>query len=231
MDSTGRAARLAGLLYLPVVIAGPFVLLYVPAKVFGPGDATATVNSILAHESLFRAGIAIGIVSELFFVGAVLALYRLLKDVNQVLAGLMALLILFDVPLAFLSTANQVATLTIARGADFLAVFDKPQRDALAILLLEFDNAGALVSQVLWGLWLLPLGWLVYRSRFLPRFLGLWLILNGLAYVAMSSTGLFFPEAVKLVRNIAMPALFGEMALMMWLLIKGARLPVAPPGD
>ena len=228
MDSTGRAARLAGWLYLPVVIGGPFVLLYVPGKVFVPGDATATVNSLLAHESLWRAGIAVGIVSELFFVGAVLALYRLLRDVSQVLAALMALLILFDVPLAFLSTANQVATLTLARGADFLAVFEQPQRDALVLLLLKFDSAGALVSQVLWGMWLLPLGLLVYRSRFLPRFLGLWLLLNGLAYVAMSTTGLFFPDDLKLVRNLAMPALFGEMALMLWLLIKGARRPVAP---
>ena len=228
MDSTGRAARLAGLLYLPVVIGGPFVLLYVPGKVFVPGDASATVNSLLAHESLFRAGIAVGIVSELFFVGAILALYRLLRDVSQTLAALMALLILFDVPLAFPSTANQVATLTLARGADFLAVFDKPQRDALVLLLLKFDSAGALVSQVLWGLWLLPLGLLVHRSGFLPRLLGLWLLLNGLAYVAMSATGLFFPDHLKLVRNLAMPALFGEMALMLWLLIKGARRPVTP---
>ncbi len=228
MDSTGRAARLAGLLYLPVVIGGPFVLLYVPGKVFVSGDASATVNSILAHESLFRAGIAVGIVSELFFVGAILALYRLLRDVGQTLAALMALLILFDVPLAFLSTANQVATLTLARGADFLAAFEQPQRDALVLLLLKFDSAGALVSQVLWGLWLLPLGLLVYRSRFLPRFLGLWLLLNGLAYVVMSATGLFFPDDFKLVRNLAMPALFGEMVLMLWLLIRGARRPVIP---
>jgi hypothetical protein len=224
MDSLKKTARVAGWLYLFVVLSGPFVLLYVPGKVNVPGDATATINAILAHETLYRAGIAVGIVSELIFVLTILALYRLLKGVDQVLATLMVVFILIDVPLAYLSTANQVATLAFARGADFLSVFDKPQRDALATLLIHIDQHGVIVSEVFWGLWLLPLGMLVYRSRFIPRFIGVWLFVNGLSYLALSATGLFSPEHSKMVRNVTMPALFGEMALMLWLLVRGVRV-------
>lgn len=224
MHSIKKTARVAGLLYLLVVLSGPFVLLYVPGKVFVPGDATATINNILAHETLYRASIAVGIVSEVIFVLVVLTLYRLLKGVDHLLATLMVVFILIDVPIAFLGTANQVATLTFARGADFLSVFDKPQRDALATLLINVDRQGVIVSEVFWGLWLLPLGLLVYRSRFIPRFIGVWLFVNGLSYLALSATGLFSPEHSKMVRTVTMPTLFGEVALMLWLLIMGARV-------
>ena len=219
-----KAARVAGLLYLLVVLTGPFVLIYVPGKLFVPADATATVTNILAHQSLFRSYIVVGLVSELLFIAVVLALYRLLKGVSLSLATLMVILVLIDAPLAFLSIANEVATLAFARGADFLAVFDKPQCDALAALLINFDRQGLLVSEVFWGLWLLPLGLLVYRSGFLPRLLGVWLFINGLAYIAISSTGLLLPQDLKVVSTIATPILFGEVAFMLWLLIVGARV-------
>ena len=223
MHPLKKTARIAGLLYLVVVLTGPFVLLYVPGKLFVTGDATATASNILAHQSLFRAYIGVGFVSELFFICTVLALYRLLKDVSQQLAAFMVILILIDAPLAFSRVANQVATLTFVRGADFLAVFDKPQRDAVATLFINLEGQGILVSEIFWGLWLLPLGLLVYRSGFLSRFLGVWLFINGLAYVAMSATGLLLPQHLKMVSTVATPVLFGEMALMLWLLIVGAR--------
>ncbi len=224
MHPVKKTARVAGLLYLLVVLTGPFVLIYVPGKLFVPGDATATASNILAHEWLFRAHIVVGLVSELFFILVVLALYRLLKSVSEPLAGVMVILVLIDAPLAFLGVANEVATLTFVRGAGFLGVFDKPQRDALAMLLLNFDNQGVLVSEMFWGLWLLPLGVLVYRSGFLPRFLGGWLVINGLAYVTISITGLLSPQHLKLISTIATPILFGEVAFMLWLLIMGVRL-------
>src|SRR4051812_34700551 len=171
MHPLKRNARVAGFLYLLVVLAGPFVLMYVPDKIFVPGNPAATASNILAHQSLYRASIGIGIVAQLLFVAVVLALYRLLKDVNRELAALMVILILIDAPLAFLSIANQVATLTFLRGPDFLAVFNPPQREAVATLLINFDKQGLFVSEVFWGLWLFPLGVLVYRSGFLPRFL------------------------------------------------------------
>jgi hypothetical protein len=223
MSSLQKDARVAGLLYLIVAITGPFILMYVPGKLFVPGDASATANNILAHESLFRTSIALGLISELCFIGAVFALYRLLSGVDRQLALLMVMLILFDAPLAFLSIANQVATLTFVRGGEFLAVFDKPQRDVLATLLINIDRQGILVSELFWGLWLLPLGLLVYRSGFLPRFLGIWLFINGIAYVATSFTGILLPQYLEIVKTISFPVLFGELALVFWLLILGAR--------
>ena len=144
MDSTTkRTARIAGLLYLVVALTGPFVLMYVPGRLFVTGDATATAANILAHQSLFRAHILVGLLSELAFIAVVLALYHLLKGVSPPLAASMAILVLVDAPLAFLSVANEVATLAFVRGGEFLSVFDKPQRDALAMLLLNFDRQGS----------------------------------------------------------------------------------------
>jgi hypothetical protein len=226
MDSIKRQARIAGLLYLLVVITGPFILIYVPNHIFVPGDATATVNNILAHQTLYRAGIAAGVFGNVLFVFVVLALYRLLKPVDHTLAVLMAALILVIMPLAFLGIANQLATLQVLRdNGNFLKVFDTPQRDALSALLITFAVKGILVSEVFWGLWLLPLGMLVYRSRFLPRFLGVWLFLNGIAYIVVSGVGIFDPEHMKMANKIATPVFFGEMVLMLWLVIFGARAP------
>jgi hypothetical protein len=173
---------------------------------------------------LFRSYIAVGLVSELLFISLVLALYRLLKGVNQQHAALMVMLVLMTAPLAFVGTANQVATLVFVRGAESLTVFDKPQRDAVAMLLFNADREGTVVAQIFWGLWLLPLGLLVFRSGFLPRILGGWLIINGVAYVTMSFTGLLLPQHVERVSRIASPALFGELAFTLWLLIVGARV-------
>lgn len=190
MERIKRTARVAGLLYLLVVITGPFVLLYVPGKLFVPGDPTATAGKIMAHESLFLAHIGVGIIAELLFIAVVLALYQLLKGVNHTLAAVMVILILIDAPLAFMGIADEVTALSALRGAGPLAAFDGPQRDALAALLINFDGQGVLVSEVLWGLWLIPLGMLVFRSGFLPRFLGIWLFINGSAYVVLSTTRL-----------------------------------------
>lgn len=228
MESLKKTARIAGLLYLLVAFTGPFVLIYVPGKLLVPGDATATANNILAHETLFRTYIAVGIVGELLFLSVVLLLFQLLKGVNRQLAAVMVILIFIDVPMAFLSIANQIATLSFVRGADFLAVFDKPQRDALATLLINIEKQGVLVSEVFWGLWLLPLGMLVYRSGFIPRFLGVWLFINGIAYVITSFTGILLPDQLDIVKKITFPILFGELALTLWLLIVGVK--PAPPG-
>jgi hypothetical protein len=112
-----------------------------------------------------------------------------------------------------------------ARGADFLAVFDKPQRDALAMLFIRLHHQGVVANEIFWGLWLIPFGLLVYRSTFLPRVLGVWLIVNGLAYVAVSLSSLAFPQYQDEVGSIVFPALLGEVAIMLWLVIKGADAP------
>jgi hypothetical protein len=123
----------------------------------------------------------------------------------------------------FLNVVNDAAALMLVRGADFLSVFEKPQRDALAMLFLRMHHNEITAAEILWGLWLFPLAILTYRSRFLPRFLGIWLIINGFAYWATSLTGLLLPRYEQVVSNITFPAQLGEVALMLWLLIKGAK--------
>src|SRR5947207_14872903 len=118
---------------------------------------------------------------------------------------------------------NSIAALLLARGADFLSVFEKPQRDALAMLFLNLHGHGFGVCEIFWGLWLFPLGLLVYRSRFLPRFLGVWLTFAGFAWVILSLTGILLPQYQDKVNTYLQPAIVGEIAFMLWLLIKGAK--------
>ena len=127
-------------------------------------------------------------------------------------------------PIYFLNALNDVAALLLVRGTDFLSVFEKPQRDALALLFLRLHHHGVVANEIFWGLWLFPLAVLVIRSGFLPRILGIWLIINGFAYLTISFTGLLLPQYEVMVSNIAFPALLGEVAIMLWLLIKGAKV-------
>jgi hypothetical protein len=119
-----------------------------------------------------------------------LALYDLLKGVNRRYASLMVTLVVASIPIAFLNELNSIAALVLVRGADFLSIFEKPQRDALAMLFLNLHFQGLVVDEIFFGLWLLPLALLVYGSRLLPRFLGVWLAIDGLAWVILSLTGI-----------------------------------------
>jgi hypothetical protein len=223
MDSPKKMARVAGLLYLLLVLIAPISLMYVPGKLIVRGNATTTANNILASQSLFRVGILSGLVSAVVFIFLGFALYRLLEGVNRKHASLMLILVLCQVPIAFLNEVNSLAALLMVRGSDSLSLFDTPQRDALAMLFLNLHGQGIIVSEIFWGLWLFPFGLLVFRSGFLPRILGIWLVLNGCAYLTMSFTGLLLPQYQKMVSNIVFPVLLGEMAIMLWLLIVGAR--------
>ena len=227
MSSTNNPGRVAGFLYLLLVLGGPLRLVYIPSKLFVHGNATATAANIAAHEWLFR----LGIVSDLF--GAVvliflsLAFYRLFKGVDQYLAVLVVILGgVMPALIYFVGVVSDAGALMLVRGADFLSVFDKPQRDALAMLFLRLRDQQNTAAEILWGLWLLPLAILVYRSRFLPRFLGVWLAINGFAYVLLSLTGELLSQYQNKMFLISQPALFAEVALMLWLLIKGAKPPV-----
>ncbi len=126
-------------------------------------------------------------------------------------------------PIYFLNTINDAAALLLARGADFLSAFDKPQRDALVMVFFRMHSQGILANEVFWGLWLFPFGLLVYRSRFLPRILGVWLMLNCFAYLATSVTAILWPQYEQRVSNWVFPVMFGELAIMLWLIFMGAK--------
>lgn len=224
MTSLSKKARVAGLLYILASVVGVVRLIYIPNALIVHGNATATANNIAAHESLFRLGIVSELLASALWIFVTLALYRLLKEVDQALAVLMVILgSLMQVPIFFFNTMNDAATLLLVRGADFLSVLDKPQRDAFAMLFLNLHHHVNLANAIFWGLWLLPFGLLVYRSRFLPRFLGVWLIVGCFAYLAFSLTGLLFPEHEDKVFNIGQLFMQGEVVTMLWLVIMGAK--------
>lgn len=174
-----------------------------------------------------------GIISELVcavvLIFRVLALYRLFKNVDQNLAVLVVILGgVMPAVINFFNAVNDTAALIIMRGADFLSAFDKPQREALGVLFLRLHDQTNTGAELLWGLWLLPLALLVFRSRFLPRFLAIWLFINGFAYMTISFTGLLSPQYQRTIFTISTPALLGELAITLWLLIKGASLQPQP---
>lgn len=222
MTLTKNPGRLAGLLYVLASIPGFFALAYVPSKLIVHGNATATANNIAASETLFRLGIAADLICQALFIFVALALYDLLKGVNRRCATLMVIFILISIPIAFLNEVNAIAALILVRGADFLSFFDKPQRDVLAMLFLNLHGGGFDVAGIFWGLWLLPLGLLVYRSRFIPRILGILLMLACFAYVANSFTSLLLPRYETSVSRWVGPLQLAEVLFMLWLLIMGA---------
>jgi len=224
MHPTDKAARVAGAIYLSMIFTAPFSLIYVPRKLIVPGNATATGNNILAHETLFRLGIVADLITAVIFIFVVMALYRLLSSVNTTHASHMVALVLVSAAVGFMNVLNDIAALTLFRGADFLAVLQKPQRDALAMLFLRLHGQGIVINEIFWGLWLFPFGVLVMRSGFLPRILGGLLIVNCFAYVALSLTSLLLPDYASVVSRFALPAQFGELWIMLWLVIMGARV-------
>lgn len=230
MSSAKNPGRFVGLLYVLVSIPGAFALVYVPSKLIVDGDATATASKIAASESLFRAGIACNLISEILFMWVALALYDLLKGVDQRQASLMLGLIVVSIPIALLNELNAIAALILVRGADFLSVFEKTQRDALAMLFLNLHSYGFVIAEIFWGLWLFPLGLLVYRSGFFPRVLGILLMARCCAYVVESLTPFLLPRYEDVVSRWMRPFRFGELVFMFWLLIVGAKpKPLAPP--
>jgi Domain of unknown function (DUF4386) len=225
MNFTRNPGRRAGLLYVLMSIIGFFAMGYVPDKLIVHGNAAATANNIAASETLFRLGIAAALIGQTGFIFVALALYDLLKAVNRRHASLMVLLIVVSIPIALLDELNSFAALVLVRGADFLSILDKPQRDALAMFFLHLHGRGLVVAEIFWGLWLLPLALLVYKSRFLPRFLGVWLALAGFAWVILSLTSTLLPQYQDKVYTYSQPAIFGEIVFMFWLLIKDAKPP------
>ncbi len=218
-------ARIAGLLYVLLAIAAPLRLLYIPTTLVVRGDPSATAANIAAHEALFRWGIVSDLFVGTILIFVVLALYRLLSPVNRSLAVLMVILGgLLPSVIYFLNTVNDAAALALINGAPYLDVFDRAQREALALLFLHLHGQVVTAAEWLWGIWLIPLAILVFHSGFLPRFFGVWLALNGLAYIAQCLLGFLAPgyDSGRL-DTLFLVLQLGEVAFMFWMLIFGAR--------
>jgi hypothetical protein len=223
MHPTVKAARIAGAIYLSMILVAPFCLLYIPNKLIVHGNAGATAENILTHETLFRMSIFGDLIGQIIFICLGVVLYRLFREVNKTWALLMLSFVVASAAICFLNVLNDVAALILIRGGDFLVVFEKKQRDALAMLFLRLYNHGQFMAEIFWGLWLFPLGLLVYRSGFIPRFIGGWLMINCCGWLVLSFAALFFQKSYNALLGYLQPVLFGEMAFMLWLLIKGAK--------
>lgn len=223
LSSLKSTARFAGVLYFIWIITGLFAIFYIPSQINTRGDAVTAAQDILSKEFLFRTSIVTDLISSALWVFMVLVLYRLFKSVDERQAKLMVALVIVQIPVVFIMEAFNITSLMIFKGT-ILKTFELNQRQDLAMLFLRINDYGTLTLVMFWGLWLFPLAILVYRSRFLPRFLGVWLIINGFALLVLSFTGLLLPQYKDMVYKIAFPAEFGEVAFMLWLLIKGAKV-------
>ena len=219
-----KTARITGALYLSTLPVALYFWSYIPGKLIVRGNATATAENILAHETLFRFSIVGDLAGYLIFICVGFLLYRLLRDVNRMWVVAMLGFVLITGAIGFVGGLNSIAAVILFRGADFLAAIDRPQREALAMFFIRLHGQTFVINEVVWGVWLFPLGLLVFRSGFLPRFLGVWLIVACFAWLALSMTGLLFPAYSDAASRILQPITLGEMAFALWLLIRGANV-------
>ncbi len=224
MNSTKKQARIAGRWYFLLALIAPIGLMYVPGKIIVSGDAAATADRIRTSEWLFRIGIGSELFHQTLAIFLVLALYRLFKDVSEKRATELVILgALVSVPIAFVNVVNQLAALILVRGAGFLSVFEKSQLDALAYLFIRLHGQGMVVASIFWGLWLFPFGILIIRSGFIPRIFGYLLFIAGFGYLVSSFAILVLPKFAPFVNQVAMVFYFGELPIIFYLLIWGAR--------
>lgn len=219
------AARQAGVLYLLFAIVSIFNEVFVPSFIVS-GDATATARNITAAELTFRIGILSGFVTHIMFIVVVVSLYNLFKDVDKKYAMLMVVLVSVGVAIALANLLNKFAALILLSGADSLAAFTKPQLDALILGFLRLHSNGVYVATAFWGLWLFPFGILVIKSGFIPKLLGILLIVAGFAYLIVSLTSIVLPDYRPVVSQFMMPLYFGEIPIIIWLCVKGAEVPL-----
>jgi len=223
MNSRKKTARMAGFLYLMFLVTLIFAEDAVRSKLIVFGDGAATANNIMASEGLFRIGFMSDLLSAVFFLLSAWAFYVLFKPVDKNLALLFVLLILGGVAIQSINMLNQFAALLLLSGADYLKVFQADQLQALAMLFLNLYKNGFIIAQVFYGAWLFPLGYLVFKSGFLPRILGILLMIDSLGILIWFFQFFLFPDYEVISYPGLIVSLIAEFSLALWLLIMGAK--------
>jgi len=221
MKSIQKTARIAGFLYLLLIPLGVFGMLYVPATLFVPGNIALTISNIMANESLFRLSIVSALLTQIVQIFVVLFLYKVLKPVNKNLAVLMVVFILVAVPIAMFNELNQFTVLLLLSGADFLTIFTAEQLQSLVSLFLDMHKHGIFIAQIFWGLWLFPMGYLVLKSNYIPKIIGILLIVACFGYLIDSFIFFFIPNFSVTFSEFTF---IGELLITLWLLIKGVNV-------
>ena len=225
MNAINKTARMAGLFYFV------YFLITIPSDVCRDrfivlGDATATANNIMASEWLFRLSFVGDLLSAVFFLLAAWALYVLLKSVNKDIALLFLLLNLGGVAVYSINLLNQFAAVLLLSGADYLKVFQADQLQALAMFFLNLRQNGYWIAQVFFGAWLFPLGYLVFKSGFLPRILGVVMMIHFVGWTTTSLQFFLFPGFGAIIYLTGALGFISEVGLTLWLLIKGVKEPI-----
>ena len=218
--NSNKTARTAGFLYLLLAPIGLFGTEYIPS-ITVPGNAVATVNNIMVHTLLFRLSILSALITPIVTVLVALFLYNLLKSVNKNQAVLMVVFALAAAPIAMLNELNHFAVLLLLNGADYLKVFSVDQQYSQVMFFLDLSHYGAFITAIFWGLWLFPMGYLVFKSGFLPRIIGVLLIIAGVGYI-LDSVALFILPELNI--DISQFTFIGELLWLLWLLIKGVNV-------
>ena len=222
MKSLKKTARIAGGMYLGNIITGIFAQV-VRSTLIVPGDAGATAKNIMASEWLFRIGFVSDLIMVTFYLLMGLVFYVLLKPVNKNVALLMLLLNLAGVPMLGINMLNQFATLLLMSGAGYLSVFSADQLHALGMLFFNLHEYGYSIAVISWGFYLLPLGYLVFKSGFLPKILGVLLMLAGFFDFIQFIQVFLFPNYEVITYPGLAVAMIAEFGLALWLLIMGVK--------
>ncbi|NEN23846.1 DUF4386 domain-containing protein [Cryomorpha ignava] len=225
MTPRNKTARVAGLLYLIMIIGGLISLAYIPSQLIVWESASETLENIRNSESLFRFGIAAGIITFLIFTLLPLALYKLLHEVSKFYASLMVIFTLVSVPLFFVNILNKFTVLTLINKADYLQKMGETELQTQVMFYLDSYRNGLEISQIFWGLWLFPFGYLVYNSGFLPKILGIFLMAGCFGYLITFFGGFLYPDFYKSILSdiVGFPAPIGEIGICLWLLIMGTN--------
>ena len=227
IDNTSqrKAARVAGFLYLILIVTGIIGQLARQSLIV-PGDAATTANNIMANEMQFRGANVSWLISEMFLLMLGLALYVVFKKVNKNLASLMVLFVVVGVAIESINTLNQFAALQLLSGADYLTVFSADQLNAQVMSHLDSWEAGYRIAAILsFGPWLIPAGYLVYKSGYFPRILGVLVILAGFGILIEGLQYFLLPDYEVISYPGSVVASIGEIAFCGWLLLKGAKIP------
>src|SRR5665648_309216 len=225
MNSINKTARMAGFLYLIYLVVEILADVFGRSPLIVMGDAVATASSIVAHEWQFRIGFVGDLLAGVLFFLAAWALYALLKPVNKNLALLFLLLNLGGVAVRFAIDLNYIAALLLSSGADTLKVFQADQLQALAMAFLYLQKNGYWASQIFFAVWLFPLGYLVFKSGFLPRILGIVLMIHCVSWLITSLLFFLYVQGYTAITYISFPLGFiAEFGLTLWLLIKGVNV-------
>jgi len=229
MTARRHTGRLVGALYLGMALFSALDITWFPGRFIAPGDPAATAARIASAPLLYRLWTVTELIAGVSAIYLAAALYQLFKEVDRNQGRVLVGMVLVQVPIWFALTLTHLAPLVLLNGSSYWSVFDRAQLEALAQGSLSLFGRGVSAMSAYWGLWLLPFGLLVYRSRFIPRLLGVFLLVAGSAYLVSAATHFVFPAWYQTVFWGAAPLYgLGEIGIIGWLLIKGAREDVVP---